>query len=120
MLYAMFCYNSEAMTGSRTQEEDDAMMAEHAAIERPLVAQGKLGPSARLMPTTTAVTVRAGRERVVIDGPFAETKEQLLGFYVLEGESLEEVIEIARKLVSEGGAVEIRPLRTFDAGSVLR
>jgi hypothetical protein len=119
VLYAMFCYNSETMVGSWPKEKESAVMAGLAAVQRPLVAQGKLGPMARLMPTTAAVTVRAGREHRIFDGPFAETKEQLLGFYVLDADSLEEAIGIGSQLVSEGGALEIRPLLTFEPGSKL-
>ena len=87
-------------------------------VQDELRAKGRLGPVARLMPTTAATSVRKGRETIVMDGPFAETKEQLLGFYVVECESLEEAIETARKLggASEGhGTFEIRPLRYFAA-----
>jgi hypothetical protein len=80
-------------------------------------ANGKLGPVARLMPTTTATTVRTGREMMVLDGPFAETKEQMLGFYLFDCDTLEEVIEAARELVSEPGAMEIRPVKFFHPGN---
>ena len=60
---------------------------------------GKLGPVARLMPTTAATTLRKGKnEPLIIDGPFAETKEQLLGFYVIDFETLDEAIEFSKKL----------------------
>jgi hypothetical protein len=89
-------------------------------VQGKLAARGKLGPVARLMPTTAATTVRSGREQLVIDGPFAETKEQLLGFYVVDCVTLEEAIATARELKAEesGGAFEIRPLRLFTPGSV--
>lgn len=117
MLYAILCYHSEAVVGAWTKEEDDAVLAKRAAVKQKLAAQGKLGPVARLMPTTAAVTVRAGSEPLTLDGPFAETKEQLLGFYVVDCDSLEEVIEAARGMVDEGGAMEIRPLRSFTPGA---
>jgi hypothetical protein len=85
-----------------------------------LAAAGKLGPVARLMPTTAAVTVRAGAEPLVIDGPFAETKEQLLGFYVVDCATLAEAIETASRMVDPPGAMEIRPLRAFSAGPGLQ
>jgi len=70
----------------------------------------------RLMPTTAAVTLRSGREPLVIDGPFAETKEQLLGFYIIEAGSLDEAIDSARRIKGDekGGAFEVRPLRVFE------
>jgi hypothetical protein len=76
MLYAILCYDSEDVVGSWTKEEDDAVMARLGGVQQKLADQGRLGPVARLLPTTTATTVRKGREPLVIDGPFAETKEQ--------------------------------------------
>ena len=79
------------------------------------------GRSARLLPTTAATTIRKGREPLVIDGPFAETKEQLLGFYVVDCSTLDEAVETARDLArasSSAGAFEIRPLSVFRPGSV--
>src|SRR3954453_9880389 len=121
MLYAILCYNSEAMVTAWSKEKDDQVMAEHAVGERRLAKQGKLGPVARLMPTTTATTLRGGHDAVVIDGPFAETKEQLLGFYVVDCASLDEALEIARELgrANPGGAYEIRPVALFRPGSVV-
>jgi hypothetical protein len=122
MLYAILCYDSEAVVGSWTKEEDDALMGRLAVVHEKLAAQGKLGPVARLMPTTAATTLRKGREPVVLDGPFAETKEQLLGFYIVECASLEEAIEAARELARASthgtGAYEIRPVMLFKPGSL--
>ena len=120
MLYAVFCYNKEEAVDAWPKEKDDAVMASHGAAMQKLAAKGKLGPVARLMNTTTATTLRTGRETVVLDGPFAETKEQLLGFYVLDCESLEEVIEAVKPFTVEGGALEIRPVRFFEPGVGVR
>ena len=120
MLYSILCYNSEALVGAWSREKDAEVMAGHEAILGKLAAKGKLGPVARLMPTTAATTLREGRELVVVDGPFAETKEQLLGFYVIDCASLEEAIEIARPLFVDGGALEIRPVLYFNPGSGLK
>jgi hypothetical protein len=119
MLYAILCYDSEDVVGSWTKEEDDAVMAKLAVVQDKLTKQGRLGPVARLMPTTAATTVRKAREPLVIDGPFAETKEQLLGFYIVECASLEEAIDTARDLArasSTAGAYEIRPVSLFRPG----
>jgi hypothetical protein len=119
MLYAILCYDSEDVVGSWTKEEDDAVMVKLAVVQDKLTKQGRLGPVARLMPTTAATTVRKGREPLVIDGPFAETKEQLLGFYIVECASLEEAIDTARDLArasSSAGAYEIRPVSLFRPG----
>ncbi len=116
MQYAILCYNDEAEIGAWTKEEDDACMARLAVVQEDLARRGKLGPVARLLPTTTATTLRKDREPpLVIDGPFAETKEQLLGFYIVEADSLDEALDIARDLgrANPGGSYEIRPLSIF-------
>ena len=124
MLYAILCYDSEEVVGSWSKEEDEALMARLAITHEELAAQGRLGPIARLKPTTAATTVRKGREPLVLDGPFAETKEQLLGFYIVECASREEAIEAARRLARASthgtGAYEIRPVALFKPGSLAR
>ena len=120
MLYAILCYDSEDVVGSWSKQEEDAVMAKLAVVQEKLAKQGRLGPVARLMPTTAATTVRKAREPVVIDGPFAETKEQLLGFYIVDCASLDEAIETAQDLgraSSTAGAYEIRPLLLFRPGA---
>jgi hypothetical protein len=120
MLYAILCYDSEDVVGSWSKQEEDAVMAKLSVVQEKLAKQGRLGPVARLMPTTAATTVRKAREPVVIDGPFAETKEQLLGFYIVDCASLDEAIETAQDLgraSSTAGAYEIRPLLLFRPGA---
>jgi hypothetical protein len=95
-------------------------MAELAKVHQPLIARKKLGPTVRLMPTTAATTLRKDSDPpLVLDGPYAETKEQLLGFYVIDCEDLDEAIGVARDLAkaNPGGAYEVRPLRLFMPGS---
>ncbi|MBA3810351.1 MAG: YciI family protein [Caulobacteraceae bacterium] len=119
MLYAILCYDSEDVVGSWTKEQDAAVMARLGAVQEKLAEAGRLGPVARLLPTTAATTVRKGREALVIDGPFAETKEQLLGFYVVDCATLEEAIEVARDLgraSGSEGAFELRPLALYRPG----
>ena len=118
MLYALLCYNSEDAVFSWSQAEDDAVMARLGVVHERLAAAGKLGPSLRLMPTTAATTLRKSDPPLVVDGPFAETKEQLLGFHVVDCAGLEEALEIARDLgrANPGGAYEIRPLRLLLPG----
>ncbi len=117
MLYSILCYESETLAAGRTKQEDDAMMVRLRDVQQNLKAEGKLGPVARLMPTTTATHIRAGKDPMVIDGPFAETKEQLLGFYVVDCPSLEEAIDAAKRLAREKphGTLEIRPIAVFNA-----
>lgn len=117
MLYAILCYNDEAMTTSWTQERDEAVMAGLAVVRDELTAEGKLGPSIRLLPTSAATTLHKSKD-LVIDGPYAETKEQLLGFYILDCANLDEAIDAARRLAvpNPGGAYEIRPVNIFNKG----
>jgi hypothetical protein len=125
MLYAIFCYQAEGEVCAMSKEQDEAMMADLMKAKKRVGAKSKLGPTARLMPTTAATTVREGRELLVLDGPFAETKEQLLGFYVLDCASLEDAIEAAKELagprVAAGlsGSLEIRPVAFFESGNTL-
>ena len=120
MLYALLCYNPEEVVYSWSKEEDDAVMARLDVVHQRLAKQGKLGPALRLLPTTTATTLRKSDPPMVIDGPFAETKEQLLGFYIVDCVDLEEALDIARDLAkaNPGGAYEIRPLRLFLPGNL--
>ena len=120
MLYAILCYHDEAAVNALSKEQDEALMAELALVRQQL--EDKLGPVARLMPTTAATTVRAGAEPLVIDGPFAESKEQLLGFYVIDCATLEEAIEATRLLLAPRMAaglmstLEVRPIAVFHPG----
>ena len=120
MLYALLCYNPEEVVYSWTKEEDDAVMARLDVVHQRLLKQNKLGPALRLLPTTAATTLRKTDPPMVIDGPFAETKEQLLGFYVIDVADLEEALDVARDLAkaNPGGAYEIRPLRLFVPGTL--
>ena len=121
MLYAILCYNSEAAVGSWSKEYHDETMARLRVVNDKLARQGRLGPVARLLPTTAATTLRKGREELVIDGPFAETKEQLLGFFVVDCASQDEALEVARALggaSASAGAFEVRPLTFYRPGSL--
>jgi len=113
MLYTLLCYNKEDVVWSWTKEEDDAVMGRLSVVHEKLVKDGKLGPSLRLLPTTAATTLRGGD--LVIDGPFAETKEQLLGFYVIDVENLEAALDVARELSAANptSVYEIRPIALY-------
>ncbi|MBA3448133.1 MAG: YciI family protein [Pseudaminobacter sp.] len=119
MRYAILCYNSEEVVFSWTKEEDDAVMAKLDVVHQKLAKQGKLGPSLRLLPTTAATTLRKS-ENLVIDGPYAETKEQMLGVYIIDVPSLEDALDVARDLAkaNPGGAYEIRPISLYLPGVV--
>jgi hypothetical protein len=122
MLYAVLCYNDENAVGSWSKEEDDAVMARLAKVEDAMKAKGKLGPVARLLPTTSATTLRKNSgEPLIIDGPFAETKEQFLGFYTVDCDTLDEAIQFAKDLAVANpglGSYEIRPVAVFHPSEI--
>jgi hypothetical protein len=124
MLYAILCYGAEAKVRSLDKAADDALMEKLGRVHEKLVREKKLGPHFRLMTTGTAKTVRA-HERQVFDGPFAETKEQLLGLYLVDCESMEAALATARELEVErlranvAGSLEVRPLLAYFEGTPL-
>ena len=122
MLYAILCYNSEAAVGAWSKQYHDETMARLHVVNDKLARQGRLGPVARLLPTSAATTLRKARgESLVIDGPFAETKEQLLGFYIVDCASLDAAIETAKELAVANpgtGSYEIRPVAELHDGQL--
>jgi hypothetical protein len=118
MLYAILCYDSEDVVHNWTPAEDARVMAQLDVVQERLLAKGQLGPVGRLGPTKMARTIRKATSAVT-DGPFAETKEQILGFYIVDCATIEEAEVIARDLgkASETrGAYEIRPVILFRPG----
>ena len=123
MYYAILCYHNESVTTAWSKEHDDAVMARLGAVHEKAAREGRLGPVARLLPTTAATTVRNDRDGpVVFDGPFTETKEQLLGFYLVDCENLESALAFTRELseANPGGAYEVRPVALFKDGGSAR
>ncbi|MDX8482977.1 YciI family protein [Mesorhizobium sp. VK24D] len=121
MFYAILAYHVEETVQSWTPEEDAALMKDLLEINDRLTRAGKLGPAARLGKTAKAVTLRGPGDGMVIDGPFAETKEQLLGLYVLDCANHEEAIAVARDLkrVNPTAVYEIRPIALYLPGAPL-
>ncbi len=113
MLYTLLCYNKEDVVWSWSKAEDEAGMSRLNVVQEKLGQEGKLVPALRLLPTTTATTLRA--PDMVIDGPFAETKEQLLGFYVIDVPDLEAALDVARQLseANPTSVYEIRPIALY-------
>jgi hypothetical protein len=120
MLYCIFCYNDDDTVRNWSKAEEEAVMARLAVVQDKVAAAGKLGPVVRLHSIKTATNVRKnGGKIVVTDGPFAEAKEHLLGFYLIDCESIEEVTEIAKSLQAANSgpsSYEIRPVMYYGAG----
>jgi hypothetical protein len=115
MLYAILAYHVEDEILSWTPEEDAAVVARVIEVQAPMRASGQLGPAARLDETRKARTLRGPGAGVVLDGPFAETKEQLLGFHLVEYDTDDEAIAAARRLrqVNPTAVYEIRPVKLY-------
>ncbi|TPQ34899.1 hypothetical protein C2U70_16085 [Bradyrhizobium guangdongense] len=115
MLYAILAYHVESEVLSWTPQKDAAVVAKVIEVQEPLRASGHLGPAARLDDTQKARTIRGPGAGMVLDGPFAETKEQLLGFHLLEFDTEDEVIAAVRRLrqVNPTAVYEIRPVKLY-------
>jgi hypothetical protein len=119
MRYALLIYANEQEWASQSQEETEAQFQEYMAFTKDIVDRGvhKGGEALQMTSTATTVRVRDG-ETVTTDGPFAETKEQLGGFYILECNDLDEAIEAAARIPDvRRGSIEIRPVMEIDAPS---
>ncbi|SLN75969.1 YciI family protein [Oceanibacterium hippocampi] len=119
MLYSILIYAAEAELDQLDQKAEEAILARHGVLQSHMRASGGLGPFARLMSTSAAVTIKPGEGKpLVIDGPFAETKEQLLGLYLIECDNLDEAVAAASLLPTDIGSIEIRPIRYFGTGDL--
>jgi hypothetical protein len=115
MRYMMLVYSTEDPDGMAS-EEAERIRAGHAKVIGEATRKGVLIGAEPLAPTTTATTVRHENGKVLVtDGPFAETKEHLAGYYIIECENLDEAIEWAAKIPTacqgRSGSIEIRPMR---------
>jgi len=112
MKYILLIYGSERVWGNMSKEEMEKIYAGHRSYGEAMRKAGVIRDGSELKPVTTATTVRftTGKPRT-IDGPFAETKEQLAGYYIIEVDNLEDAISWAEKMPGmTDGAVEVRPL----------
>ncbi|MGA9087694.1 MAG: YciI family protein [Bradyrhizobium sp.] len=119
MLYAILAYHAEEEVASWTRQEDAALMGNLNKIHNRLTQEGRLGPAARLGATQGACVLRGRGKGVVTDGPFTETKEQLLGFYVIDCADRDAAIASARELreVNPSAIYEIRPVLLYLPGA---
>ncbi|MBI5318435.1 YciI family protein [Bradyrhizobium sp.] len=119
MLYAILAYHVETEVNSWSAEEDAALMVNLRKAHERLNQVGKLGPAARLGETRKARTLRGPGDGMMIDGPFAETKEQLLGFYVVDFPDEAAADDAVRHLrrANPSAVYEVRPIRLFIPGN---
>lgn len=113
MQYLVMCCFSEDHWESIAEPERDAIMRDYAAWVESTAKSGQHLATGKLQPTAAAKTIRVRSGKVVItDGPFAETKEQLGGYHLLDCRTLDEAVGIARRIptLRAGGTVEVRPL----------
>ena len=113
MKYCLLIHDDEAMWGGMSDEDRSQLYKEYGEFSDDLVARGLMRGGDQLQPTSTATTVRVqGGKTLTTDGPFAETKEQLGGFYIIECDNLDQAIEAASQIPSTrvGGVIEVRPI----------
>ena len=112
MRYALLICTDESADPAMSPEEASARMAEYATFGEEMGRRGVLQGGERLRPTTDATTVRVRDGEVLTsDGPFAETKEQIGGYYVVDCKDLDEAIEVAAKIPgARAGSIEVRPI----------
>ena len=119
MRYALLIYASEQDWAKQTEEESSAQFQEYMAFTKDIVDRGIQQAGEALQPTATATTVRVrDGETLTTDGPFAETKEQLGGFYIVDCKDLDEAIEVAARIPdARSGSIEIRPIMEIEMPS---
>jgi hypothetical protein len=121
MYFAILAYHAEGVVDSWTPDEDAALMTDLLQVNDRLVREKHLGPAARLGPTAGAKTLRGPGAGVVTDGPFAETKEHLLGFYLVDFPTIDGAVAAARDLrrANPTAVYEIRPVMLYLPGTPL-
>lgn len=115
MKYMLVLINEERDFGDVTPEQAREVMAAWDEYTVALRESGAFVAGEGLSPSSTATTVRLTVEQLVTDGPFAETKEQLAGFYLIEVDDLDAALEWAKRVPMPGGSVEVRPVMDYEA-----
>ena len=115
MQYLLLIYDDEKRWAEMTKDDAGRMNDEYMTFTQDILKSGKMKAGDALQPTHTATTVRVrGGKTTTTDGPFAETKEQLGGYYLIEAEHLDEAIAIAARIPSATiGSIEIRPIQVY-------
>ena len=118
MRYMLLIYHDEKLRNRRSEAENAAIFKEYVELTESIRRSGALLAVDPLQPTSTATTVRGKNGKIITtDGPFAETKEQLGGYYMVEAKNLDEAIAIAARIpaVRMGGSIEVRPIMELGA-----
>lgn len=112
MQYLLLIYANEAEMAARSSADTQAITAEYTEFTKGIIQGGQFKGADRLKPTSTASTVRVRNGKVMTtDGPFAETREQLGGYYMVEAKNLDEAIAIAARIPgAKNGSIEVRPV----------
>ncbi len=115
MKYLCLIYNDEREMGTLPRPDGEKMMSAYADFTDSIKKSGHYVGGDALQPSTTATTVRVRQNKVsATDGPFAETKEQLGGFYMIQAKDLNDAIQVASRIPgAQTGSVEVRPVRVF-------
>jgi hypothetical protein len=117
MQYMCLIYDDEGTWGSMPEDERNTVFNEYGTFTESIKESGNYVAGDALQPTSTATTVRVrGGETLVTDGPFAETKEQLGGYYLVEAKDVDEALKIAARIPSARyGSIEVRPVVVWDS-----
>lgn len=119
MLYTILIFSEDDVFENLPKEKQEQNMARHQALQKKLQEDGRPGPAIKLMGSSAAVSVRGRGENILVtDGPFAETKEQILGLYLIDCDSMEQAIEYTKMLPLDVSSYEIRPVEWPNAQSV--
>ncbi len=116
MQYLLLIYRSDAEYGKMNAGERKAMSAEYGVFTQSIIQSGHFKAGDGLQPTTTATTVRVrDGKTLTTDGPFAETREQLAGYYLVEAKDLDTALAIAARIPgAKTGSIEVRPVMVYD------
>lgn len=116
MQYLLLIYQNEAQAAAATDAQRAAMHQEYGSFTQSIVKSGNFKAGDALQPTSAATTVRVrDGKTVTTDGPFAETREQLAGYYLVEAKNLDEATGFAARIPSARiGSIEVRPIRKMD------
>ena len=122
MQYLLLIYHEESMWDSLTEDDRQKVYGQFRALREELINSGKWIGGNQLQPVSTASTVRVkDKKRLITDGPFAETKEQLAGYFLIEAPNLDEALKIASRIpvTALGASIEVRPvvMRTVEAAA---